>query len=297
MGRGIWAVSVVVLLVPVWAGAEILVSTSLDKSVYRRGEALDIHVTATNTSDEDVLLRFNDGRQARYNIDGTIEFPEGWTLALTERAIGANSSYTWTFRHDWLWRDLSLGSHGVVGGVIGQGEAGPVPFEVVGASLPTSGFLIDFDKEESLSEFWPVGVRFRSNTSNGSSRPGIQDGHLRVNSTTYPPGFNIAADLEIPVHGISADVSAAVGVSITMVAKDAAGNVLDTSVSEPVAALGSFVPVSVSSDGAIASVEWWPSNERSAVMVDNVALSMPEPGGMVLVGLFAMVSGRRGRRG
>src|SRR5688572_3058089 len=90
MGRAIWAVSVVASLVPVWAGAEILVSTSLDKSEFRRGERLDIHVTATNTSPEDVLLRFNDGRQARYNIDGTIEYPEAWTMALTQRAIPAN---------------------------------------------------------------------------------------------------------------------------------------------------------------------------------------------------------------
>src|SRR5687767_6426987 len=184
MGRGIWAVSVVALLVPVWAGAEILVSTSLDKSEFRRGERLDIHVTATNTSPEDVLLRFNDGRQARYNIDGTIEYSEGWTLALTQRPIPANSSFTWTFRHDWFWRDLSLGSHNVVGGVIGQGEAGPVPFQVVAPMLPTSGFSIDFNQEESISEYWPVGVHFRSNTSNGSSRPGIHDGHLKINSGT-----------------------------------------------------------------------------------------------------------------
>jgi hypothetical protein len=278
------------------ARGDILVSTSLDKDVFRRGERLDIHVTATNTSSEPVVLHFNDGRQAHYNIDGTIEFPEGWTLALTQRPIAANSSYTWTFRHDWFWRDLSLGSHNVVGGVIGHGDAGPVPFEVVPPTLPTSGFSIDFDTEESISEYWPVGVRFRSNTSGGSSRPGIHDGHLRINSGTYPPGFNIAADFDMPVHGIAAEVSAAVGVSITMVAKDAAGNVLDTSVSEPVGGLGNFVPVSVSSNSAIASVEWWPSNERSTVMVDNVLVSMPEPGGiLLLMGVGGVMLSRRRR--
>jgi hypothetical protein len=281
--------------------ADIIVSMSTDKSVYRPGEALSVNVTATNTSDQDALLRFVDGRQGHYTLDDAYHFPEGWTLALTSRAIPANSSYTWSLRHNWLAYNLNVGTHRAAGGVAGYGDAGPVNFDVVAPTLPTSGFTIDFENApgsqapvQSLTEYWPLGVHFRSNTTaNPPRRPGIYDGHLAINSTTYPPGFNIAADFDMSIHGASADVSAAVGVQITMIAKDKDGNVLDTSVSDPVPALGSFVPVSVSSTRDIATVEWWPSNQGSTVMVDNLALAMPEPGGMVLIALGTALLLRR----
>jgi hypothetical protein len=296
------AVVVLMTVMGAWSlRADIIVSMSTDRSVYRLGEALDVNVTATNTADQDVVLNFRDGRQGHYTLDDVYHFPQGWTLALTSRPIPANSSYTWSFRHNWLSYDLNVGTHRAAGGVAGYGDAGPVNFDVVAPTLPTSAFTIDFDKApgsqapvQSLTEYWPLGVHFRSNTTaNPPRRPGIYDGHLAINSTTYPPGFNIAADFDMSIHGASADVSAAMGVQITMIAKDKDGNVLDTAISDPVPALGSFVPVSVSSTRDIATVEWWPSNQGSTVMVDNLALAMPEPSGTVLIALGSALLLRR----
>jgi hypothetical protein len=197
---------------------------------------------------------------------------------------------------------MGLGSHRATGGVAGYGDAGPVNFDVVAPTLPTQGFAIDFDKApggdapvQSITEYWPLGVHFRSqSTANPPRRPGIYDGVLKINSTTYPPGFNIAADFDMSIHGASADVSAATGVQITMIAKDKDGIVLDTAVSDPVPSLGSFVPVSVISKSPIATIEWWPSNQQSTVMLDNLAIEMPEPGGIAMIVLAGAVLARRG---
>jgi hypothetical protein len=282
---------------------EILVSMTTNKAAYRPGEALDISITATNTAAQDVVLHFSDGRQAEYVLDGVYHWPEAWTLALTSRTIPANSSFTWTFRHNWDWRDLTLGAHAASGQVIGRGQAGPVNFDVVAPTLPTTPFTIDFEHApggggpvQSVTQYWPQGVHFRSiGAGLFPNRPGIYDGHLAINTASYPPGFNIVADFDMPVHGVAADVSAAAGVKITLIAKDKAGNILDTAVSDPVAVLGSYVPVSVNSSTPIASVEWWPSNERSTVIVDNVAISMPEPGGMIVLVWGGLLLLRRSR--
>ena len=283
------------------ARADIIVSMATDKAVYRPGEALDVNITATNTANQDVVLNFSDGRQGHYTFDNVYNFPEGWILALTSRQVPANSSYTWSFRHNWHSYNLAVGAHRATGGVAGYGQAGPVNFDVVAPTLPTSGFSIDFDKApgsdapvQSITEYWPLGVRFRSeSTANPPRRPGIHDGVLKTNSTTYPPGFNIAADFDMSIHGATADVSAAVGVQITMIARNKDGNVLDTAISDPVPALGSFVPVSVSAKGDIATIEWWPSNQNSSVMVDNLAIEMPEPSLGVMLGVGLLMLARR----
>jgi hypothetical protein len=196
---------------------------------------------------------------------------------------------------------MAPGTHRATGGVAGYGDAGPVNFDVVAPTLPTQAFAIDFDKApgrdapvQSTTEYWPLGVRFRSESTPGTTRrPVIQNGHLQINSTTYPPGFNIAADFDMNIHGASADVSAATGVQITMIAKDKDGLVLDTAISDPVPELGSFVPVSVISKSPIATIEWWPSNQQSTVMLDNLAIAMPEPTTAVLLGFGLLMLARR----
>ena len=284
------------------ARGDIIVSMGTNKSAYHPGEALDVNITATNTAAQDVVLNFSDGRQGHYTLDDAYHFPQGWILALTSQRVPANSSYTWSFRHNWQAYNMGLGTHRATGGVAGYGDAGPVNFDVVAPTLPTQGFAIDFDKApgsdapvQSITEYWPLGVRFRSDTTASiPRRPGIQNGHLQINSTTYPPGFNIAADFDMSIHGASADVSAAIGVQVTMIAKDKDGIVLDTAISDPVPALGSFVPVSVISKSPIATIEWWPSNQQSTVMLDNLAIEMPEPGGVVMVAVAGAILFRRG---
>ncbi len=110
-----------------------------------------------------------------------------------------------------------------------------------------------------------------------SDEPSVQedDGnfYLKIGRSTYPPGFNIIADLEVPISGASARVSTAAGRTVTMIAKDADGNVLHTAVSPVVQKYREFVVIpEFRVDTPITSLEWWPSDERSSVMIDDLSL-------------------------
>jgi hypothetical protein len=173
------------------------------------------------------------------------------------------------------------------------------PFEVVAPVLPTSSFLIDFDthpdslaQPAAIEEYWSYGVRFR--TGDGvsySPRPGIgrigDNSVLEINSTTYPPGFNIIADLDMPVYGASVDVTSAAGVRVTMIARDRDGNELGKVESNPVPAVNELLgPLTFVSDVPIATLEWWPSQSNATVKIDDLFLSLttPLPGDLNLDG-------------
>ena len=139
----------------------------------------------------------------------------------------------------------------------------------------------------------------RRNDADGVGQAGIgaHDGNQYVHAgvATYPPGFNIVADFDGLYTNASADVAAAVGVSVTMIAKDADGNVIGTTTSAPMAALYDFVPLAISAAEPIKTVEWWPSNVQSSLQVDNLSLHTPEPGGtsVLLLATLAVVRRRR----
>jgi hypothetical protein len=91
-----------------------------------------------------------------------------------------------------------------------------------------------------------------------------------VNSTTYPPGFNLIADFYLPVFAVSSDVMCSAGNTVTMIAKDAEGNTLSSVTSQPAPATFWTGPIFLDAEAPIASVEWWPSIPNSGVGIDNL---------------------------
>ncbi len=257
------------------APAAIAVTAATDKAEYRRGEALYFSITAHNSDPAPVDLSFGSSIQSQYLVDGGAYYaPQAGLTVLTARSIPANGSYTWTYRHNWLDSsilpgDFVAGSHDFLGRVVG-GNNGATPrpnidspsgsFAVLPNAAPPAAVSIDFDritpnaanKIASVAEFWPSGVRFYSRRNDddgvGQIAIGAHDGNQYVHGgvSTYPPGFNIVADFDGLYTNATADVAAAVGVSVTMIAKDADGDVIAAATSAPMSALYDFLPLSIS---------------------------------------------------
>ena len=300
-----------------WPGTltePITVSVATDKAAYVPGELLLVDITAYNPNDFDITLDFSSSLQAEYTMDSVYTNPQVAYQAFTNVTIPANGSYTWSQPHLWSDYDLGIGTHEVVGRVVGRGTSQPYAFDVIAPTLPTSDLTIDFehlpdgrDLVNSLGdEYAAWGVHFHE------ARSGLPEaGRVSVHrsddnqyaaavSCTYPPGFNIVADFDMSVHGISADVSSAAGMTVTMVAKDADGEIIASVESDVIAAYQEFVTVSldgVTKDRPIASVEWYASQENAAVFVDNIHLSLPEPATLALLVPAGLVMLRRGRKG
>ena len=294
--------------------ATITLTAATDQSDYRRGEAIDFSITAHNSDAVPVGLAFPSSLQSMYFIDSSYFYPQIGATVITARTIPANGSYTWTYRHQWTDYDIPLGSHSFHGWLDGYMGRPPMQtptgsFTVIPNGPPPAALNIDFDHPPddsaaalaSATEYWPSGVRFRTRHSDGDRTAGIRryDGNqfLTVDFTSYPPGFNLAADFDGLYTQASADVAAAVGVTVTMIAKSADGDVLATTTSPPMTALYDFVPLSIAASEPIKTLEWWPSNPQSGLHVDNLIAHTPEPaGGVVLLGL-AVVAVVRSTRG
>ncbi len=288
---------------------EVMVAT--DKPAYVVGELLVVSITARNPNDYDTVINFSSGLQAQYTMDGVYKAPTIATQALTSVSILAHASHTWSFGHLWAEYGLDIGTHNVVGAVIGRGGTQPYSFEVVAPTLPTSDVLIDFKhlpdgralpKTGHLAdEYAAWGVHFRKATSGEMDNIAVYEKggnqYAAAVSCTYPPGFNIIATFDMPVHGVSADVSSAAGMTITMVAKDSDGQIIDSVVSDVVSEAGEFVgAIELLSETPIASVEWWPSQQNAAVYVDDIHVMVPEPATLSLLTLGGLALLRRRRR-
>jgi hypothetical protein len=329
--RILHALGMVLLPSACWAAAPLEFDVSTSKPQVRPGEALYYNVTARNTTPAAVTLGFGSSIQAQVNIDGEGWVPNVGLDVITSATIPANGSRTWRFREWWSDPHLRLGPHEVMGRVLRFEPVGPARFEVVAPTYPTQDFLIDFDKVPgtadritSITELWPYGVHFSSRFDpNGSGAnyltptPGIyglRDGIVNgasdsgvsgnqfcgVMATTYPPGFNIVADFDMPVFGATVDVGSAAGRTVTMVAKDTAGEVIASATSTPVSQYMEFVgPLHIETHRPIATLEWWPSSKNATVLLDNLHVDVtpnPEPSSAMVLGgcaYAAMLARRR----
>jgi hypothetical protein len=305
--NGALALGAMLLVSAALQAALIDITVSPNKVRYYPGEALVFSTTVRNRESHDITLRF-DWDQAQYILDSTyfsetvFHWDETYNIS-----IPANGSYTWHMRHDWRYYPVSLGAHSVVGRVIGHGDSSPVSFQVVEPVLPTKSFFLDFDEPLAIGssyhfveEYWPLGVHFR----NATGHPvGVYEkngnNYVTSNSTTYPTGFNVIADFDMPVYGATVDVSVGGnGNRVTMIAKDANGQVISSVTSPPVPSYNDFLgPLSIASDTPIASLEWWPSNVQAGVMIDNLHVIIPEPASTLSLTLgAALFFLRRSRR-
>lgn len=287
----------------------LVITVATDKPAYVTGELVIVSITAHNPNDSDMVLSFNSGLQAQYTMDGIYKAPTVATMAFTRVSIPPHASHTWSFWHPWTEYGLDIGTHSVMGTVMAGRDSQPYSFEVIAPTLPTSDVLIDFESlpdgramPGGLSDAYAAwGVHFGKAKSGGMERISVceKSGNLYAAATscTYPPGFNIVATFDMPVHGVSADVSSAAGMTITMVARDSDGQIIDSVVSNVVSEAGEFVAaIELLSETPIASVEWWPSEQRAAVFIDNVHVMLPEPATLSLLTLGGLALLRRRRR-
>ena len=147
----------------------------------------------------------------------------------------------------------------------------------------------------SMDQYSPWGVHFRTISENNSwpsVRLANNNQYAQVYSTTYPPGFNMVADFDMPVYSIEVDVSSAVGMTVTMIAKDSSGVIIDSVVSASVPDVSNwFELLQLDTTTPIASVEWWPSEQNASVWIDNLhVLSTPIPEPSTLSMLLALGS-------
>ncbi len=282
-------------------------SVATDKSAYVAGELLITEISAHNPNVEDIILWFGSSRQAYYTMDSTYTSPRGGYSVITSATIPAQSSYTWNVAHDWAAYDLTLGSHSVVGIVGNAGSSPANTFDIISQTLPTSDVFIDFETlpdgrvigtSGGLDhEYVAWGVHF-GKIKNGAEEfvPIHADGnnhYVGAGSTSYPPGFNIFAEFDMEVYGVSANVSSAVGQTITMIARDSNGVFIDSVVSDVVTSGWVANPVTLQSQTPIASVEWWPAAQNAYVMVDNLYLTIPEPASLSLLAIGGLAVLRR----
>lgn len=272
-------------------GEELDVSVWTDRQTYYVGQTIQVGIEAYNPNPYDVTLYFGSTLQAQYMMDDSYVSPRGGFAIGTERRIPATDSYTWIYHHAWYDYDLNVGSHSLAGRVLDLDFQPGAAFDVVQPVLPDRNFTMDFETLPDGSE--PVharvyndyaawGVYFRSISSSPYPTPSRatnnDNSYVKISSCSYPPGFNIVADFQMPVYGVRADVTCAEGRAVTMVAKDADGNVLGSIVSDPIPGHQIFVDrLELNSQTPIASVEWWPSEEISSVGVDNLVVFVTGP--------------------
>jgi len=131
---------VTVALVQIFVGmAEatiVEISASTNKPVYELGEEVVVFVIAYNPTPEPLTLFFGSTLQASYLMDGVFDWTEKkrFEAVLTKRIIEPDHSYTWNLIHDSFETSiypLGVGTHILVGYVVGYRESAPVEFEVV----------------------------------------------------------------------------------------------------------------------------------------------------------------------
>lgn len=112
------------------------VCTATNKPVYALGEEVVVFVIAYNPNPDPVTLNFPDCLQRSYLMDGVYDWTEGkgWCLVPSSIKIPAYDSYTWNLKHglkELEYYPLVVGTHTVIGYVVGYGQSAPVEFEVI----------------------------------------------------------------------------------------------------------------------------------------------------------------------
>ena len=112
------------------------VGVATDKPTYLLDEGVTVFVTAYNPNPEPVTLTFSTSMQASYLMDAIYDWKEhhGAYLWATEQEIQPFDTHTWTLTHgaeEMETYPLTVGTHTVVGEVIGYGQSAPVEFEVI----------------------------------------------------------------------------------------------------------------------------------------------------------------------
>lgn len=255
---------------------------------YYPGERLDILITYSQPA----VLSFYEFPQTTYQLDGTYS-PGGVGLPVFSQVTTPN---TWTNRHSWEAYNLLPGNHTVVGIIVNGYGSGSTSLQVVPPPPPPADFVIDFETipgtrapVDHLLAYDACGVHFHTSLGANCSLNSTPTNSSVKGFDPYPTGFNVAMNLDKPVFAASAKVAGGTGVTITMIARNASGQVLKSDTCAPITQPGQFVQeLSVKSVSPIASLEWWPSQSNSLCAVDDISLvsSLPVISGQAIGNSF-----------
>ncbi len=129
-------ITVLTLTSPLVNAAIVDISVETDKPVYQLGDDVVVSVIAINPTDEPIQLSFESTLQATYQTDDVFDWTEGksffqWVTYVDLPAFGL---HRWDLTHGSEERELyplDLGTHTVVGEVVGYGTSGSIQFEVI----------------------------------------------------------------------------------------------------------------------------------------------------------------------
>jgi hypothetical protein len=124
--------------------SQMRVEVLTDKSVYTSQDSIHVSVTVHNLSTDTLKLQFVSSCQGNYILDD-FDFTKhaGCYQLLTTRHVPPLSSYTWNdmFYHpsqELGWPPLSLGSHAIVGEVLGYQRSDASSITVVSPAVVTN---------------------------------------------------------------------------------------------------------------------------------------------------------------
>ena len=124
-------------------------TVTTDKPTYSIGEPIVVTITAYNPNDYALTVDFGSTIQSTYIMDGLYDWQSDKIAltVITQITIPAEGSYTWDLEHEWEYTvgsttygyDLSVGTHSVVGGLLGMLTppfshdlySAPVEFEII----------------------------------------------------------------------------------------------------------------------------------------------------------------------
>src|SRR5258705_10504952 len=188
-------------------------------STYYPGERVEILIAYTQPG----VLNFYELPQTTYELDGTYS-PGGFGIPVVTQVA---TPYTWTNRHSWDGYNLLPGNHTVVGTVINYGS-GSTTLQVVPPPVPQGDFVVDFEtipgttaRVDHLMAYDGCGVHFHTSLGAICSLHSTPTNSSVGGFDPYPTGFNVAANLDMPVFAASAKVAGGTGVRITMIARNA----------------------------------------------------------------------------
>jgi hypothetical protein len=126
----------ILVLFEVTKVAAVNISTMTDKESYLLGEEVVVSVTAYNPDPNPVTLNFATSLEASYLMDDVYDWSDGkfFTQFGRQLTIYPYDSYTWELthgHHEMELYPLNVGTHTVVGEVVGYGYSSTVQFQVI----------------------------------------------------------------------------------------------------------------------------------------------------------------------
>jgi Intracellular proteinase inhibitor len=112
------------------------ISVDTDKLTYLLDEEVVVSITAYNPNPDPVILYFGDALHASYLMDDVFDWSQGKVFAqvISNITINPYESKMWERVHgleEMNIYPLSIGTHTVVGEVVGYGQSLPTEFDVV----------------------------------------------------------------------------------------------------------------------------------------------------------------------